>query len=166
MEWQFPSHADPQQEEDVMFATVENLPPGTIGFVAQNQITAADRDEVLDPTIAFALENGPVRLLYVIGADFTGYDHGFYDDVVFGTRHFTDFARIAFVAEDGPFSRAVRAMDGLMPTALRVFEARDLDAARAWLAEEGSEEDGSQIPVDGHDRFSDWIHGHAAVGGQ
>lgn len=119
-----------------MFTEIENLPPGAVGFRASGRVTVAERDGVLKPTIERALaDGGPVRLLYVAGPDFAGYDRGgLYDDAVFGTRHFTDFAKIAFVAEDGPFHRAVLAMSGLMPAELRLFPVNDIAAAKAWLA--------------------------------
>ena len=92
---------------------------------------------MLEPTIDWALEvGGRIRLLYVTGSDFAGYEPaGLYDDAVFGTRHFTDFDRIAFVADDGPFNRAVLAMEGLMPATLRVFPVNEVTVAKAWLAE-------------------------------
>jgi hypothetical protein len=120
--------------EDVMFAAIENLPHGAIGFVAHRRITAFDRNTVLKPTVESALEYGKVRLLYVIGEDFRGYDlGGLYDDVVFGSEHFNDFERIAFVAHDGPFRRAATAMEGLMPAALQVFGPSHVEDAKTWL---------------------------------
>jgi len=68
-------------------------------------------------------------------SDFDGYEEGsLLDDAVFGTRHFTDFEKIAFVTEDGPYDRAVSALKGLMPTSLKVFRTREIDAAKKWLA--------------------------------
>lgn len=119
-----------------MFTAIENLPGGAVGFEAHGRVTDADRRTVLEPTIEWALEtNDKVRLLYVASSDFTGYDRGgFYDDAVFGTRHFNDFERIAFVADDGPYARSVEALDGLMPAVLRVFATADIGKAKAWLA--------------------------------
>ena len=71
---------------------------------------------MLEPTIEWALEtatrgDGKVRLLYVAAPDFDGYDEGsLLDDAVFGTRHFTDFDRIAFVSDEGPYTRSVLAL--------------------------------------------------------
>lgn len=119
-----------------MLATIENLPLGAVGVRASGRVTVAERNGVLAPRIerAFA-ESGRVRLLYVAGPDFAGYDGGgLYDEAVFGTRHFTDFEKIAFVAEDGPFNRAVEAMRGLMPAEVRTFPVEAIAAAKAWLA--------------------------------
>ena len=119
-----------------MLRPIENLPSGAVGFVAHGRVTDSDRRTVLEPTIEWAIEaNGKVRLLYVAASDFDGYDRGgLYDEAVFGTRHFTDFERIAFVAEDGPYARSVEALDGLMPASLRIFRAAEISDAKAWLA--------------------------------
>ena len=119
-----------------MFTAIENLPRGAVGFEAHGRITDNDRRSVLEPTIEWALESsGKVRLLYVAGEDFTGYDFGVaYDDAVFGSRHFTDFERIAFVANEGPYARSVAALEGLMPASVRVFPSKAIAEATAWLA--------------------------------
>ena len=122
-----------------MFTRIDNLPVGFVGVVASGQITADDRSRVLEPSIEGAVETaGRVRLLYVAGSDFAGYDRGgLYDDAVFGTRHFKDFDKIAFVANDGPYMRAVLAMNGLMPARLRVFQPSEIAAANEWLKTAG-----------------------------
>jgi len=120
-----------------MFSPIDNLPAGAIGFEAVGRVTDADRHAVLQPTIESMLERGgPLRLLYLAGPRFDGYDpNTLLDDAVFGSRHFSDFAKIAFLAEDGPYSRAVGALEGLMPAELRRFPAGAVEAAKAWLAE-------------------------------
>ena len=120
-----------------MFTQIENLPAGAIGFEAIGRITEEDRIEVLEPTIEAVLEHGrPVRLLYLAGRRFSGYDpNALFDDAVFGTRHFNDFEKIAFLAEDGPYRRAVGALEGLMPAELRLFPTAAVEQAKAWLAE-------------------------------
>lgn len=119
-----------------MFTPIKSLPSGVIGFEAHGRITRADSLEILSPRIDSAGHSGAkVKLLYVAAPDFTGYANGgFFDDAVFGTRNFNAFERIAFVDEEGPYSRAVEAMDGLMPTALRHFARRDLEKAKAWIS--------------------------------
>ena len=120
-----------------MFTPIDRLPLGVLGVEAHGRITRKDRSGVLSPRIDSARKLGSkVKLLYVTGADFVGYDEGgVFDDAVFGTRHFTDFDRIAFVSDEGPHARAVEELDGLMPATIRRFGRRDVDAAKAWLAE-------------------------------
>lgn len=119
-----------------MLRPIENLPRGAVGFVAHGLVTDADRRGVLEPTIEWAIEaSGKVRLLYVAAEDFDGYDRGgAFDDGVFGSRHFTDFDRIAFVADDGPYARSAATAGGLMPAEVRIFRVAEIGTAKAWLA--------------------------------
>lgn len=119
-----------------MLRPIDDLPTGAVGFEAHGRVTAAERRKVIEPRLQSEVRRGrKVRLLYVAASDFDGYDRGgVYDDAVFGSRHFADFEKIAFVAEDGPYARSVKALDGLMPAKLRVFRSADIGAAREWLA--------------------------------
>jgi hypothetical protein len=118
-----------------MLTPIENLPSGAIGFVANGHITRTERHAVFEPRMSQALAaNDRVKLLYVAGRDFKGYEHGgLYDASVFGTRHFRHFEKIAFVADEGPFNRAVQVLKGLVPARVRVFPPQEIDAAREWL---------------------------------
>jgi hypothetical protein len=117
-----------------MFTPIEGLCGGAIGFEALGRVTQSDRKTVLEPQIDSVIEAGDkVKLLYIAGPAFTGYDDGgLFDDAVFGSRHFRDFEKIAFVADCGPYRRAVKALQGLMPAELKVF--RDVKTAKDWLA--------------------------------
>ncbi|MCP4381557.1 MAG: STAS/SEC14 domain-containing protein [Hyphomicrobiales bacterium] len=119
-----------------MFTPIEDLPNDVIGFLATGRITREDRKTVLEPIIGKALkQRDQLRLLYVVGSDFAGYEpSALLDDSVFGTRHFSDFERIAFLAEDGPYRRAADAMDGLIPASLKVMPVGSIERAKAWLA--------------------------------
>lgn len=119
-----------------MFTPIDRLPEGVIGIEAHGRITRADRQEILVPRIDAARASGSkVKLLYVTGSDFAGYDQDtLFDDTIFGTRHFTAFERIAFVGEEGPYTRAIDALDGLMPATLRRFACGDIRRAKDWLA--------------------------------
>ena len=118
-----------------MLTPITDLPAGAIGFVAHGRITSDDRRGVFEPTISKALKTTErVKLLYVAGRDFAGYEHGSpFDEAVFGSRHFKHFEKIAFVADEGPFNRAVRAMRGLLPARVKIFAPREIAAAKAWI---------------------------------
>jgi hypothetical protein len=119
-----------------MYTPIERLPDGVIGVEARGRVTRADCDAILTPSIDAACAAGSkVKLLYVAGSDFAGYEQGtLFEDAVFGTRHFTSFERIAFVGDEGPYARAIDAIEGLMPATLRRFTPGDVDQAKAWLA--------------------------------
>lgn len=119
-----------------MFTPIDSLPADVLGVEARGLVSRDDRRSVLAPRIESARRKGKIKLLYVAAADFAGYDEDApFDDAVFGTRHFNAFERIAFVSDDGRHARAVEALDGLMPTRLRRFDRREIDAAKAWLTE-------------------------------
>jgi hypothetical protein len=120
-----------------MFTPINSLPAGILGIEARGRVSRDDRRAILVPHIETARRHGrKVKLLYVTGPDFVGYEEGMpFDDAVFGTEHFTAFERIAFVTDDSRHARAVEALDGLMPARLRRFDRREVDAAKAWLLE-------------------------------
>ena len=55
-----------------MITAIAGMPAGTIGFEARGTVTSEDYENVLVPAVTTAMEAGPVRLLYVLGDDFTG----------------------------------------------------------------------------------------------
>ncbi|MCW5772445.1 MAG: STAS/SEC14 domain-containing protein [Rhodospirillaceae bacterium] len=120
-----------------MITEMKDLPKGTVGFAAAGKVTDADYRDVLIPAIESALKDGgKLRLLYLLGPEFDGYaPSAMWDDTLFGARHFFDFAKIACVTDNETYATLVRSFGFLMPAAVRVFAVKDLDAAKAWLAE-------------------------------
>jgi SpoIIAA-like len=118
-----------------MIVPIHDMPQGALGFEAQGMVTLLDQESVLEATMEAALAETPkLRLLYVTGEDFAGYDLGMMlDNTVFGTRHFADFERIAFVTDRNRYEMAVRSLDGLMPADLRLFGPAEIAAAKHWL---------------------------------
>ena len=53
-----------------MIKVIENMPVGTIGLEASGEVTDEDYAEVLEPTLSAALEQGDVRLMYVLDEGF------------------------------------------------------------------------------------------------
>jgi hypothetical protein len=119
-----------------MLIELDNMPSGAIGFRASGKVSADEGRKVLSPAIQAARRSGKkLRFLYFADDGFDGYEAGrIWDDAVFGSRHFSDFEKLAFVSDKDAYRRAVKTLDGLMPTALRVFRAREIDQAKAWLA--------------------------------
>ncbi len=119
-----------------MLTALTDLPDGAFGFRASGRVSAEERRAVLAPALDKALRRGKkLRFMYVAGPEFNGYESGhIWDEAVFGSRHFGDFERLAFVSDQAAYRRAVATLEGLMPTALRVFRTREMNAARDWLA--------------------------------
>jgi len=119
-----------------MLTQLTDLPEGALGFRASGCVSAEDDRAVLSPALDRALlDGGKLRFMYVAGPEFDGYEWGqIWDEAVFGSRHFGDFERIAFVSDQTAYRRAVSTLEGLMPAALKVFRTREINAAKAWLA--------------------------------
>lgn len=120
-----------------MIEQIEGLPAGTLGFRARGQVTATDYERVLVPDVeaAFAL-NRKLRLLYVIGEDFTGFDPGaLWDDAKLGMRHLSGWERVALVTDVPWLRMTATAMGFVVPAEFRLFPYAELAAAKRWVSE-------------------------------
>lgn len=120
-----------------MIEQMEGMPAGTLGFRAHGQVTADDYERVIVPDVeaAFAL-NRKLRLLYVIGADFTGFDPGaMWDDAKLGMRHISSWDRVAMVTDVAWLRMTATAMGFVVPAQFRLFRLAELEEARRWIGE-------------------------------
>ena len=82
------------------------------------------------------MASGPIRMLYVIGKDFTGYEAGaLWDDSAFGIKHWRDFSRVAVVGDQGWLHTAVSLFKPLYPCPVRLFRLAELSGARTWITD-------------------------------
>jgi hypothetical protein len=121
-----------------MLNRMRDLPDGVIGFSAEGTVTDDDYKSVLMPEVEEALKaGGKIRLLYVLGPEFTKYaPSAMWDDTLFGARHYFDFEKIACVTDHGVYAAMVRSFNFLIPAAVKVFPVAELESAKAWLVEE------------------------------
>jgi hypothetical protein len=122
-----------------MIERIADMPPGTVGFRVAGEIEREDYDNVLVPELRQALDSGGgLRTLYVIedldeiepGALWADAKLGF--DL--GVRHHREWVRSAIVTDIDWMARATRLFAWMIPGEARVFEAAELDAAKAWVA--------------------------------
>ena len=118
-----------------MFEMIPALPDNVIGFVVKGKVTSDDYEKVLTPAIESALENNEkIRLLYVLGADFTGFSGGaMWEDGQLGLEHITRWDRIALVSDKEWIRHAVNAFGYLIPGKVKVFDLDDEADASAWV---------------------------------
>jgi hypothetical protein len=126
-----------------MIEQIEGLPPGTLGFRASGQVTAADYERVLVPDIEAAfVVHRKLRLLYHLGPDFTGFDPGaMWDDAMLGFRHFSGWDRVALVTDVQWLRIAATAMGFAVPAEFRLFRNAELVKAIDWIREPRAEPD-------------------------
>jgi SpoIIAA-like len=118
---------------------LEDMPPGTVGFRATDEIEREDYDEVLAPELRRALEGGGgLRTLYLIedldeiepGALWADAKLGF--DA--GVRHHDAWIRSAIVTDIDWMARATKLFAWMIPGEARVFPVAELEQAKAWVA--------------------------------
>lgn len=119
-----------------MIEMIQGLPEGVIGARAVGSVTAEDYESILMPAVEGALSaHDKVRMLYVLGAEFEGYDsEAALDDTRMGLRHWADFERIAVVTDHSVLRTAIKGFGFLMPGEVRVFSVDELESARAWVS--------------------------------
>lgn len=118
-----------------MIRLAEDTPANVVIAEASGKVTSEDYEQMLLPAIQRATEGGDkVRFLYVLGADFDGYQpEALMDDAKLGLQHWTDFERIGLVTDSDAYRVMVKAFGFLMPGQVRVFSVADREEARAWI---------------------------------
>jgi hypothetical protein len=91
-----------------MFEFIEGLPPDVLALEATGKATDEDYRNTLIPRAEAMIAKGPIRILYVIGKEFTGFEpEALWDDGVFGFKHRHDFSHIAVVTDHAWLSAVI-----------------------------------------------------------
>ncbi|MDA9436870.1 STAS/SEC14 domain-containing protein [Bradyrhizobium sp. CCBAU 51627] len=117
-----------------MLKLIEGLPPDVLGIEAAGKVTHDDYREVLIPAAEAKIVQGPIRMLYVAGSDFTGYElEALWDDAAFGFKHWHQFKRIAVVTDSAWLRAAITMFRPFFPSQIRLFRLAELAAAKDWI---------------------------------
>jgi SpoIIAA-like len=117
-----------------MIRVLDHMPIGTIGFEATGKVTKEDYESVLVPAVRAAIEQGQVRLLYVLGEDFESYSPGaMWSDTRLWAGHKDAWEPVAVVTDVDWVENGIEAFSWLMPGKIRVFDDDELDQAKLWL---------------------------------
>ena len=123
-----------------MIEKIDGLPAGVDGYRLVGTITKDDYEEVMIPWVRGLYESGAdVRAVFVIGADFDGYETGAaWEDAMLGLRMDTTeraiWKRVAIVTDTRWIRHLASVFHWMMPGELEVFEMGRLDEAEAWAA--------------------------------
>ena len=120
-----------------MVKKLPDLPDDVLGFTAIGRVTAIDYAFIIIPAVeAMFSRQRKVRLLYHLGADFSGIEAAaVWADVRLGMKHLTGWERIAVISDVGWIRWAVILFGLAMPGRVRVFRNRDLAEAKRWIKE-------------------------------
>jgi hypothetical protein len=118
-----------------MIELIPALPDNVVGLIAKGEVTAADYHDMIVPAVEQALaDHDKVRLLYVLGHEFTGFSGGaMWADGKLGIGHIGRWERIAVVAREAWVRHAINAFGYLIPGEVKVFDLADEADAAAWV---------------------------------
>ncbi len=120
--------------EAVMLKLIEGLAADVLGIEAIGKVTHEDYRRVLIPATEAKIVQGPVRMLYVAGSDFSGCEReALRDDVAFGFKHWHQFKRIAVVTDSAWLRAAVTMFRPFFPSEIRLFKLAELATAKGWI---------------------------------
>ncbi len=129
-----------------MLRPLNDLPAGVIGFEAVGEVHADDYRDVLRPAIVAAAESGGVRMVYVLGPEFTGYSAGAgWEDTKLGIEHVRAWERVAVVTDVEWVEHLVGGFSWMVPGELQRFPLADLAPAVQWVS---GQEPPAEVPVE------------------
>ena len=82
------------------------------------------------------MAKGPIRMLYVLGTDFTGFElEALWDDGTFGIKHWHDFSHIAVVTDHASLRAMASMFKPFFHGEVRLFRLSELPDAKEWIAD-------------------------------
>lgn len=119
-----------------MFQFIEGLPKDVLAIKAVGKVTHKDYKNTLVPRAEAMLGKGPIKMLYVIGNEFTGFEAGaLWDDSVFVLEHWHDFSHIAVVTDHAWLRIMVSTFKPFFHGDVRVFQVAEFPTAKRWITD-------------------------------
>ena len=118
-----------------MIEPISGLGEGALGFKLSGKLHDEDYKKFVPAIDAAAAKGEKVRLLAQFH-DFHGWDaKALWDDIKFSTTHCTKIERIALVGEKKWEEGMAKVCKPFTMAKIKYFDASEIDAAKAWLAE-------------------------------
>ena len=119
---------------------IDDMPAGTIGFEAIGEVEDDDWEKQVEPLLRSEMGEGQkIRLLYLLGPEAREVEgDAMTADTGFRARFATSFERVAVVSDESWMRPAMRTLSFLLPGRAKAFPVAELDAAKAWVAENGT----------------------------
>ena len=119
-----------------MFRFMNGMPPNVLAFEATGKVTHEDYQNTLIPRVEAMLAKGPIRMLYVLSNEFTGFElEALWDDGNLGLKHWRDFSHVAVVADQAWLRTAVSMFMPFFHGEVRMFGLSQLPAAKDWITD-------------------------------
>jgi hypothetical protein len=119
-----------------MIELLKGFPENVVAVTAKGNVTRADYETVLLPTIGKTFERyDKIRVYYELGPAFLSIESGaVWEDFKVGVGHWRHWDRVAVVTDVDWIRRAASAFAFLMPTPVRTFSVAQESEARRWIA--------------------------------
>jgi len=118
-----------------MLKFIEGMPPDVLAVEAVGKVTHEDYRIILIPKAEAMMAKGPIKMVYVIGKEFTGYElEALWDDGAFGIKHWHEFKRIAVVADQAWLRATISMFTPFFPAEVKLFALSELSEAKDWIA--------------------------------
>lgn len=118
-----------------MLKLIEGMPPDVLAIEAIGKVTHEDYRDTLIPKAEALMSKGPIKMFYVIGEKFTGYElEALWDDGAFGLKNWHEFKRVAVVADQGWMRASISMFAPFFPAQVRLFGLAELSEAKAWIS--------------------------------
>ena len=118
-----------------MIETLQSPSPHILGFKLSGKLHDEDYKRLVPAVDAAIASDGKTRILAQFH-DFHGWDaKALWDDIKFSTTHCTKIKRIAIVGDKTWEKWMATVCKPFTLAAIRYFDALEIEAAKAWLAE-------------------------------
>jgi hypothetical protein len=118
-----------------MIEMLSGLPANVVGFKLSGKLHDEDYKKFVPLVDAAIAREGKARILAQFH-DFAGWDlHALWDDIKFSATHCTKIERVALVGDRAWEKWMAAVCKPFTLARVRYFDAAEIDAARAWLAE-------------------------------
>lgn len=118
-----------------MLAVIKNIPSHVFGVKAKGEVTADDLKTVLLPGLqALAATHGEIYYLLVLETPVKNFTAGaWFQDMIAGVRHLTDWKKIAVVTPEKSVQNFTAVFSYLAPGEAKGYEPHELEDAITWL---------------------------------
>ncbi|HWA70132.1 MAG TPA: STAS/SEC14 domain-containing protein [Rhizomicrobium sp.] len=117
-----------------MLKLIEGMPADVLAVEAVGKVTHGDYRTILIPTAEAMMAKGPIKMLYVIGKEFSGYEpEALWDDGAFGIEHWREFKPVAVVADQVWLRASISMFTPFFPAEVRLFALAELSEAKDWI---------------------------------
>jgi hypothetical protein len=114
--------------------SIQGLDNGVVGMRAIGQFTIDDYIAIIEPEIErLNSAHEQLRLLLLLGEDFTGFGVGAWGDLTNEIRH-THFHRGAVVTDDGHIRTGLNVLKWTLHGHVRTFQNFEYDQAANWVS--------------------------------